>query len=185
MTNPLNTIEPRYRGIIYLIVTAVAVVAVFMGVKEVRSYIRRNKDKKNPQLVVNETQTEYNAQVSAGETLSKPASEYIAVANTIEKLLDGCESASSEVDVIRNIISVVKKPVDWSKLKIDFGVREISQCGSFGAVKDQYDLPTLLKDQLDTSGFYTIDIDGYKSTGFAFETLSILNDYFKTIGITI
>lgn len=181
----LDSIDPKTRGIIYLLITIVIITGIVLLVKEARSYIRRNQERKNPKKVVDESKDELKNLLASGETLSKPDSDYIAVSNTIEKLLDGCESANSELDVVRNIITVVKKPVDWAKLKVEFGVREISQCGSFGQIKDSYDLPTLLKDQLDSSGIYTINIDGYKSTGFAFETLSILNDYFKSVGITI
>lgn len=184
MANPLNTIPPKQRGIIYLLLTIVAIVATWFIVKETRAYIRRNKAKKKPQETVTESEVEYNDLVNTGETLSKPASDYTAVGNTIVTLLDGCESAGSELNVVEQIITVVKKPIDWAYLKKDFGVREVDNCGPWTG-ETQYDLPTLLKDQLDSSGFYTIDIDGYKATGWTFETITILRDYFKTINITI
>lgn len=185
MANPLNTIPPKQRGIIYLLLTIVAIVATWFIVKETRAFIRRNKERKDPQVVVTESQTEYDDAVVQGESLSKPQSDYKASANAIEKLLDGCESAGSELNVIENIITVVKKPIDWAYLKTQFGVREISQCGSFGQIKDSYDLPTLLKDQLDSAGFYTINIDGYSKTGWAFETINILRDYLKAVNVSI
>jgi len=181
----LQNITPKQRGIIYILIAIVAIVATWFIVKGVRAWIRKNREKKNPQEVVDDSNKELKDLLAAGETLSKPESDYKASTNAIEKLLDGCETFSSEGNVVENIITVVKKPIDWVKLKVDFGVREISQCGSFGAVKDSYDLPTLLKDQLDSSGVYSINIDGYKATGFAFETINILRDYFKTIGVTI
>src|SRR3989304_4985792 len=177
MLKVLQTIPPKTRGIIYLIITAVVVVAIWFIVKQVRAYLRKLEEERNPAEVVADSKQELEAQQAAGETLSKPESDYKASANTIEKLLDGCETAGSELNVIENIITVVKKPIDWSKLKVDFGVREISACGSWGISKESYDLPTLLKDQLDSSGFYSINIDGYSVKGFAFETINILSDY--------
>jgi len=181
----LETVNPKTRSVIYLLITIAAIVGVWFIVKEIRAYIRRNKARKNPQEVVTDSLDEYNALVASGQSLSKPNSDYKAVTNTIESLLEGCETSGSELNVVENIITVIKKPIDWAYLKSEFGVREISNCGSFGVSKQSYDLPTLLKDQLDSSGIYSINIDGYKSTGWALETINILRDYFKTINITI
>lgn len=103
------SLEPRIKGIVTIIVIAVIAVGTFLIIKSVRSYFRRKEEKKNPQEVVTDSKNELNVQLQNGESLSKPASEYIATANAIEKLLDGCETASSELNVIENIITVVKK----------------------------------------------------------------------------
>lgn len=188
MANPLNTIPPKQRGIIYLLLTIVAIVATWFIVKETRAYIRRNKAKKKPQETVTEATQEYNDAVAQGETLSKPQSDYTAAGNTIVTLLDGCETADSEISALEQVIKVVKKPIDWAYFKLDFGVREVDNCGPWTG-ETQYDLPTLLNDQLDSAGpfagFYSIDVDGYKKSGFTTETITILRDYLKTIGITI
>lgn len=185
MANPFNTIEPRYRGIIYLLLTVVAIVATWFIVKEVRAYIRRNKDRKEPLVVVDDADKELKDEEAKGETPSHPDSAYSAAANTIEKLLDGCETLDSEIQTIGAVIKVVNKPIDWLKLIKAFNVREISQCGSFGQIKDSYDLPTLLKDQLDTSGPYKINLNGYNVSGFAFESINVLSTYLKTKGVTL
>jgi len=185
MNKYFQSLTPKGRTIVSIIVVAAVLVGIFFLVKWIRSEIRKRKDRKTSQATVDASQSEYNALLNSGQSLSYPASNYISTANSIQQLLDGCESASSEMDVVEAIITVVRKPVDWAKLKVDFGVREIADCGSFGISKTQYDLPTLLKDQLDSSGFYNININGFSKTGFAFETINVLKDYFQIIGLTI
>lgn len=131
-----------------------------------------------------ETVTDAKKELAAlkNETLSKPESNYASAVNTIVKLLNGCETFGSEVQAIQEIIKVVKKKKDWLYLIDKFGVKDIDDCG-WG--KTTYDLPTLLKDQLDTSGVYTINVDGYKKSGYAINSVDILEEYLKTKGITL
>lgn len=185
MANYFQSLTPQGRTIVAVIVTAVVAVGLFFGVKAIRSYLRRNEERKNPAEVVNDADKDIKIEADKGQTLTHPSSTYSSSSNAISTLLDGCESFTSEMNVVENIITTVKKPIDWYNLIKVFGVREISQCGSFGQIKDSVDLSSLLKDQLDSSGIYNINIGGYTKSGFAFETINVLRDYFKTIGITI
>lgn len=168
-----------------ILIIVTIIITIWIIYRQIDKAIKRNKERKNPQETVKDADKDLKDEQTKGETLSNPESAYSASANAIEKLLDGCETAGSETAAIENVITVVKKPIDWFFLIKTFGVREISQCGSFGQLKDSYDLPALLKDQLDTSGVYSINIGGYKDSGFTLETINILRDYFKTINITI
>jgi hypothetical protein len=74
---------------------------------------------------------------------------------------------------------LVKKPIDWYKLVSVFGSRDIEDCG-YG--KTNYDLVTLLKDQLDSQ------LIGDTVLGKRYwndNTLKPLSDYLSKLGITI
>lgn len=179
-----NSLTPQIKGIITVVVLAILSVVAYISVKAILKAIEKAKNKKDPKVVVKESKQEYDDAIAAGESLSKPDSDHTSTANTIQKLLDGCETADSEEEVVRNVIKVVKKPIDWAYLKTKFDVREIDNCGPWTG-SEQYDLPTLLKDQLDTAGWYSVDIDGYKKSGLYNASINVLTEYFKTIGITI
>jgi hypothetical protein len=159
-------------------------VTVFAGYKTYKYFSDRAKERDEKEAS-DTAKNDYEKLLKQGKVLSKPQSSYISVANSTEKLLDGCDSSGSEYEVIKNIIRVVKKPIDWAYLKSAFKVRKISDCGSFGASKTEYDLATLLNDQLDTFMAYDLDVDGYKDKGVAQESIDILKKYFSKIGVTI
>lgn len=166
-----------------IIIGGVAVVGT-IGFFTVKYFIDRAKQR-DEKKASEGAKDEYEKMIKQGKTLSKPKSTYDSTANTIEKLLDGCETTGSELEVIKNIIKVVKKPVDWAYLKSTFGVRKISDCGSFGVSKTEYDLGSLLNDQLDSFMAYSFVIDGIKFSGTAQESIDILRKYFSSIGVSI
>lgn len=128
--------------------------------------------------------TNWQQQPANKLTYANNLSVYNTTANTIQKLLDGCEiSINTEIDVIKNVIHCVKNQGDWLKLVEVFGSRPIADCGSWGFSVTNYTLGDLLKDQLDTGGLYNIDTIGYKKNGFATNSVDILNDYFRSKNI--
>lgn len=141
--------------------------------------------KKDVKTVENENLAEFDKLQKQGQKLSKPITAYQQLINDIVNKLNGCESFTTELKVIEGIIRVVKKPVDWHYLVAKFGNKDIADCGTFGVSKTNYDLPTLLKDQLDTGGVYAIDIDGFKSKGFTNDSINVLKEYFSKIGVVI
>ncbi len=141
-----------------------------------------NKDEK---AVTNENLNEFQKLQKQGQKLSKPLPAYQQLINDIVKKLNGCEDIRTEGQVIEGIISVVKKPIDWYYLVSKFGNKDIEDCGTFGLGKTNYDLPTLLKDQLDTGGLMSINKDGFKRSGVYSNSINLLNEYFKTIGVVI
>lgn len=160
-----------------ILIVAAGILALWIIYRQIDKYIKRERERKNPKETVKDAEKDIKTEQAKGETLSQSESAYSASANAIEKLLDGCETSESETAAINNVKAVVKKPIDWYFLIKTFGVREISQCGSFGLVKDSYDLPTLLKDQLDTVVIST--------SGIYLDSVTILRNYLKTIGVTI
>lgn len=160
-----------------MIIVIVVVVILWIVYREVSKSIKLNKERKNPKVTVADAERDIQIEKDKGESLSSSASAYSASANAIEKLLDGCETSESETSAISNVMQVVKRPIDWFNLVKVFGVREISQCGSFGQIKDSYDLPTLLKDQLDTVVIST--------SGIYADSLVVLRNKLKEIGVTI
>jgi hypothetical protein len=164
-----------------LIAVAVVGGVAFVGYKIYKQF-QSAKDSKDSNKVTNDANQELNNLVKGGQKLSFPLANYSSAANTIQKLLDGCDSFGSEVAVVYEVIKVVKKPIDWYQLIKAFGTREVADCG-WG--KTKYDLTSLLKDQLDTAGAYTISKPDFKKSGWAVNSIDILEDYLKTKGITI
>lgn len=182
--NWFQSLTPQGRTIVAVIITAVSAVVLWVVGKQISKYVRRREDEKDPKVVVSNAQNDLKNEQQKGESLSFPSSTYSGTSNTIFQLLDGCETLDSEIQVIANIIKTVKKPIDWYNLIEVFGTKEITDCGTFGQIHTTYDLISLLKDQLDTSGPYFINIDGYKASGFAYESVNVLRAYLKTIGVT-
>ena len=146
---------------------------------------QEEKDSKQTVKAVDDELTTIKKQGGSNAVPSAPQSTYESTANFIKVSLDGCEMGGTELTVIEAICKLVKKPVDWLLLVKAFGVRSINDCAPWGGTT--YDLPTLLKDQLDTSVFgYSMDINGYKKSGLrAANSITILTDYLTSKGITI
>lgn len=176
-----KSIHPAVRNGLIVVGSGLTLFGLYKGYK----YLNDLAQQRDEQKASDSAGSEYDKLIKQGKVLSKPQTDYRSAANLIEKLLDGCETSSSEFQVIENIIKVVKKPIDWLYLVKVFGVRKISDCGSFGSSKTEYDLATLLKDQLDTGGAYSIDVDGYKDSGYTSDSIEILRKYFSKIGVTI
>jgi len=144
---------------------------------------------KSEKAVTNENIKEFDKLQTQGQKLSKPIPAYQQLVNDIVVKLNGCETVYTELDVIKAIIRIVKKPVDWYYLVSKFGNKDIEDCGTFGLSKTNYDLPTLLKDQL--GSFVpllqgkTFEQDGFKGTGMYRKSINLLNEYFKKIGVVI
>lgn len=185
MANWFQSLTPQGRTIISIIVAAVSAVALFFITKWIVRAIEKARENKNPAEVVKGAEDDIKAEQAKGETLSHPSSAYTGAANTIEKLLDGCETFESEISAISNVVAVVNKPIDWFELVKVFGTREISDCGTFGASKTTYDLISLLKDQLDSTGVYKISQSGYNDSGFVFISITALRKFLKTKNVDI
>lgn len=141
--------------------------------------------KKDVKTVENENLSEFNKLTKQGQKLSKPIPAYQQLINDIVTRLNGCETNATELEVVAAIIRVVKKPIDWYYLVAKFGNKDIEDCGSFGLSKTNYDLPTLLKDQLDTNvNGYAFKVDGFQGKGFV-DTIDLLRQYFSKIGVVI
>lgn len=162
-------LSPTVRGIIILIVIAVI---IFIG-WQVYQYFKKKAEDKPQKLVIQGAESEVNKLLKGGAVPTSSDATYQGTANAIAKLLDGCETDDSERDVIDEIKKTVKAPIDWYKLIVAFGNRDISDCGSFGQLNTNYDLISLLKDQLDT---YLVFPE------FA-ESKTVLSRYLQTIGI--
>lgn len=141
--------------------------------------------KKDVKAVENESLTEVDKLTQQGQKLSKPIPAYQTTINDIVTKLNGCEDIRTEGAVIEAIIRVVKKPIDWHYLVAKFKNKDIADCGSFGMSKTNYDLPTLLNDQLDTGGFMAINVDGFKRSSYYNNSITLLKEYFSTIGVTL
>jgi len=121
----------------------------------------------------------------SGMRPSFPTINYSSASNRIAEALDGCELSASELEAAQEVMKVVKNKLDWYQLILSFGRREIDNCG-IGNGSTFYELPTLLKSQLGAlQVVYSVDINGYKKSGAYSLTITILEDYLKSKGITI
>lgn len=171
-------LPPWAKGVIA--VSVIAAVA-FIGYKAY-DFFANIKDGKDSKAVANDAKDAVYQLKKDGSKLSFPEVAYSSCITTIVKLLNGCDTFGSELQAVYEIAKVVKTPIDWYYLIEKFAKKDIDDCG-WG--KTNYDLVALVKDQLDTSGVYSIDINGYKKSGFAVNSVNILEDYLKSKGIQL
>jgi hypothetical protein len=158
---------------------------IFIGYKIYRK-IKDIEETQEVKATVKDAKSMYEKLKKEGKKLSDSnISAYSSLANYIQKQFDGCEAITTEAMVVSSIIKLVKAPIDWYYLVSKFGNKDIEDCGTFGLGKTNYDLPTLLKDQLDTGGLMSINKDGFKRSGVYSNSINLLNEYFKTIGVVI
>jgi hypothetical protein len=141
-------------------------------------------ESKDSQSGVNANDNELKDAIKGGQQLSFPQSNYITASNTIFNLLDGCETYNSELQAINEVIKVTRNKADWLNLVKAFGVKKVDNCGWMTG-DTTYNLPDLLKDQLDTAGAYSFNEPNFKKSGVAVNSIDILLAYLKTIGVTI
>jgi hypothetical protein len=149
--------------------------------------LMQDKEEKDSKETLNEIEKELKNEIQNGQTLTYPQSNYNTASNLIFQLLDGCELYSSEEKAIAQVIKVVKKKADWLNLCRTFGVKKVDNCGYLTG-DTTYDLPTLLKDQLDSTAIslpYLDSIEGYKVPYGWTKTNDILAGYLKTKGVTL
>lgn len=182
----LKNVDPKTRGVIIILLIVIGFIILYIIYRQIDKYIKDEKEGRNSKETVDDATREYQKLRNKGERLNHPESAYQSSANAIEKLLNGCETFGSEMDSIKEVIKVVNKPIDWYFLIMAFGVRDIDNCGSFGFSQEKYDLPTLLKDQLDSSGAYNItNINGYNDYSFfTQDSVTVLENFLRTRGVT-
>ena len=149
--------------------------------------MNEKKEKEDSKATTDAVTDELKNEIKNGQTLTYPQSNYNTASNTIFQLLDGCETYNSEVQAIGEVIKVVKKKADWLNLVKTFGVKKVDNCGYLTG-DTTYDLPTLLKDQLDSTAIsmpYFNEVEGYKVPTGWYKTRDILTGYLQTKGITL
>jgi len=120
----------------------------FVGYK-IYKKIQDQQGKGEEKDVINEIKQEERDLINQGLKPTFNDSVYESSANLIFQKLDGCEMPSSELDVMREVIRVCQNKLDWTKLVRAFSTRTVDDCGWGG--ETAYSLPTLLKDQLDST----------------------------------
>lgn len=168
MKSFFKDLPPLVRGIIILVILAVIIFVLW----KIYQYFKEKAENKPNTIVVSDAQKEI-AKSTVPPSFSD--ADYQGTANAIAKLLDGCETDESEAQVVEEVKKSVKSAVDWYKLVVAFGTRDIADCGSFGISSTNYDLVSLLKDQLDTTQVF--------QSGTFQESKDILSKYLQTIGI--
>lgn len=170
-----NGLPSWAKGVIAITGTAIAVFGLYKGY----IFISEWKEKRGSQAVSNEAGDDYKDEVKKGTSLTFSKSSYLAASNTIEKLLKGCETMSTEIQIVDEIVKVVKNKADWFYLVSIFGNRDIDDCG-WGSTN--YDLITLLKDQMDTQllGEKVNDKMYWNSN-----SLVALTEYLAKIGVSV
>jgi hypothetical protein len=154
------------KGVVAVAATGLVVFAVY----EVSKAFKNAANKKDNKKTVNDATKELDDLLKGGMKLSNPLSTY---------------DSTTEFQQVKNILSVVKNQADWLQLIKSFGVRSISDCGSFGYAHTNYDLPTLLKDQMDSHALLVFEKIGNKSYNGFLLSYDILAEQLKNLGITL
>lgn len=181
---PSNTRLPKWANGLIVIgsLAIVGAVGYYLYKK-----LMQNKEEKDSKETLNEIEKELKNEIQNGQTLTYPQSNYNTASSLIFQLLDGCERYESEEKAIGEVIKVVKKKADWLNLCRTFGVKKVDNCGYLTG-DTTYDLPTLLKDQLDSTAIslpYLDTIEGYKIPYGWTKTSDILAGYLRTKGVTL
>ena len=167
-------------------VKGILVIALIGGVGfggyKIYQYFKKQEDEKKNREVVNSNKNEYLKLKSAGKKLTFGENVYLQLINGIITKFAGAETLNTELTIIGDIIKVVKTPIDWYYLVYKFGNRDIDDI-LYG--KTNYELVNLLNDQLDTAGTYVFYLPNFKKTGVTTNSINILSDYLKKIGVTI
>jgi len=171
-----------------IVIGSVALVGFIVYV--VYKSISKAKESKVAKDLVNQAEKDLKNWSNTGGklTYANNMNVYNSTANTIQQLLDGCETQQTEIEVIKNIIHCCKNQGDWLQLVKVFGTRTIDNCG-VGTGDSIVALPELLKDQLDTMGSShplgvgTITYEGFKFPYYTNNSIEILDAYFKSKNI--
>lgn len=172
-----SQLPPYAKGVIAIVITGVSVFAAF---KMYLYFVKKAADRAQKK-VSNQADDMVSKLANSGQRLTFAAPTYSGTANTIQQLLDGCETPATEIQVVNEIIKVVKNPIDWYYLVAQFGNRDIDNCGAFTG-STNYDLISLLKDQLE-SNLPGIQVNGKRYWGD--NSITPLSDYLNTIGVSI
>lgn len=149
-------------------------------------YLKDADDRQEAKETLKENKKEIDTLVKSGLKPTHDLSFYNSSAATIKKLLNGCETVASEVQVIVILTKAVKNKLDWKLLVDAFGRKKIDDC--FGFSSTEYELGDLLRDQLDTSYGDIVKGEGFTYNGFKQgrkDTIDILKMYFDKIGVQI
>ena len=125
--------------------------------------VKKIGEKKDDRQVSKELNKELQDVQDSGVKATSPDSVYRATADFIEQKLDGCEMSTSELDVVKEVVRVVKNQADWIKLNQAFGTRTIDNCGPFTSDTKYSSISALLKDQLDSPVYLISENIGGKS----------------------
>ena len=178
LTNTYHGLPSWAKGVIAVGLTGAA---IYGGIK-LYKFVKKMQIEKDSAAVAIAAESEYQKLKKAGAKLSFPETSYQSAINTIVKYLNGCETFTSEMNAAMEVMKVVKTPVDWYYLIQKFGKKDIDDC-VYG--KTNYDLTTLLKDQLDSAGMFKVNVNGFADSGFTSKSSNILAKYLSTKGITL
>jgi hypothetical protein len=172
-----TALPPWARGVISLVGTA----GLVWGGYELFQWNEKRIAAKTSNAVSDASKDMVKDLAKTGQKLSFPEANYLSTVNLIVKLLSGCETTATEAQVVDEIAKVVKNKIDWYHLVSVFGNKDIEDCVAFS--KTNYDLTTLVKEQLDyiPTGLNVIGVRrwGNDTTG------EILAQYLSKFGITL
>lgn len=156
-------------------VLAVSGVVIFGAVGYlIYKKFKSSSEKKEEKDVVDNATKELRDEIK-NNAPSWPDSVYNTSANFIFNKLDGCETSSTELDVVKEVLRVVKNQTDWLKLIKAFGVRDVDDCGPWtGSTK--YELGGLLKEQLDSTVYLSSEKIGNKTFNGSYKLSTLLTN---------
>lgn len=182
-TQNTSQVPGKEKGIIIIISLLLLGGAGYFIYRDIKKKREEKEEKKDEQQTQDDAKKELEKLKKQGNNPTQSDSTFDSLANFIEQSLSGCETNQTELEVVKQIGDIVNNQADWLKLITAFGVRKIDDCGYFTG-DTNYDLPTLLKDQLDTS-IILIDttIGEKKYKGYYSNTLDILKEVMKSKNI--
>ncbi len=168
------------------VVGGVAVIGITVY-RKINKGVKKSKEDKPFTNTISNIDTEIKDSTKQGLKQSFPLSTYSSNANQIYNLLEGAETPLSEYKAAELVAKTVNNKLDWQLLVKYFGTKEVPDAFSFGMAKTKYNLPDLLKDQLDsrilTPSYFTIGKFSKKYWGTD-TWATALSDYLQTKGVS-
>lgn len=136
--------------------------------------LKKSSESKEEKDVIDNATKELRDEVK-NNAPSWPDSVYSTTANYIFQNLDGCETSGTELNVVKEVLRVVKTQTDWLKLVKAFGVRDVDDCGPLSG-STKYELGGLLKEQLDSTVYLASEKIGNKTFNGTYKLSNLLTN---------
>ena len=129
-------------GAVVIVGTGVAItIAVKNAIKKLKENVQERQQGK-------EIESELKRLEKEGIKPTMTEADATSLAFQVKTGLDGCEMSGTEEIIKDTILQKVQNQADWYLLQDKFGLQMIDNCG-WGTGDTQYDLKTLLLEQLD------------------------------------
>lgn len=118
-------LPPKYRGIIAVGVSAVAIAGISFAGWKIYKYLKESKGRKQTELENKTGGKDLRDLQALGQKASYPDSQYATWANQLKEAFNGCGTSNG---VWKTVFGSLKNEVDVLKLNQTYGTRTFDEC---------------------------------------------------------